>query len=67
MPFTEIENVCEKQTWNGEKQGFSLEQIHEFGVREKVQHGLKHFRNSAHIVYKTMGLDEFTLGGESRK
>lgn len=66
MPFTEMENVKE-QTWNGDKQGFSLEQIYEFGVREKVQCGLQHFRNHAHTVYKTMGLDEVTLGGESRK
>ena len=56
-----------EQTWNGEKQGFSLEQIHESGRREKVQCGLQHFRTHAHIVYKAMGLDEVTLGGESRK
>lgn len=58
---------AKEQTWNGEKQGFSLEQIHESRIREKVQYGFQHFRNRAHMVYKTMGLDEVTFAGESRK
>lgn len=36
------------------------------GVRKKVQGRFQHFRNHAHTVYKTTGLDEVTMWGESR-